>query len=389
MQSFFEKPKDVSTSFPKKYSIDLMWINRTLDERQPLIPDIFSKDVSLDLALEGAIEWKKENPEADVSIWYDSKTVTPEALAAANELLAQKIAKAPLYSIKLRDIRELDLVAKNPDVFSDFIPVYFRVDLLKLIIILNAIESEEKQAAVFADIAVGDGRAQEGKTLRMGKKELFSNTIMDRLKELGIQVNLAENIRYENQFFQIINKPETIDALKIYINANLARAITALNLYAADKDEYSHVLPGLCTAVFSTMLYQLFPLILGLINQTLVVNGEAPDTKIPYQPAIHGHIPLGNFFLSRNPYGALIIDGIDVSNSIPSSQKLNIIELISEVDNHQFGRNDLDTRGGNHKYDNLKNLVERPPADGSDTYKYVPLEIDVAQKNEHSVKQSI
>lgn len=58
-----------------------------------------------------------------------------------------------------------------------------------------------------------------------------------------------------------------------------------------------------------------------------------------------------------------------------------------DVDNHKFGRDDLDTRSGNHKEEQLKNLHERPPVDGSDTYKYKPLEIyEMTISNEQMVK---
>lgn len=391
MQNFFEIPKKISTLFPEKYSIDLMWINRTLDENKPFITDDLSEQELVDNVINKAIQWKKENPGADVSIWYDSKFVTPEALAATEKILNSKIADAPLFSVKLRDIRQLDLVANNPDIFTDFVPLYFRVDLLKLIICINAIVSEAKQAAIFADLSVCDSRAREGKTPRMGKEELFNDIIMDKLDVLGIQVHECDN-GYENQFFQIINKPETINAIKVFINANLARAAMALNLYKTDKEKYYHTLPSLCTCVFSTMRYQLFPFLLGLLKQRLTLTENTPDsytpvTKIPYQPEIHGHLPLGNYFNNRNPYSALVVEGLDLPNALFSTQKLNLIEFIPEVDNYTFGRDDLDTRSGNHKNEDLKNLHERLPADGSDTYKYKPLNIhEMTISNEQMMK---
>ena len=57
---------------------------------------------------------------------------------------------------------------QNIDAFSDQIPVYFRIDLLKCIIVIDAIERDSQDAAIFADLEVGDGREH-----RMSKEELF------------------------------------------------------------------------------------------------------------------------------------------------------------------------------------------------------------------------
>lgn len=79
-------------------------------------------------------------------------------------------------NIRLRDIRELSLVAENPRVFSSEIPVYFRVDLARAILLHDLVKNGESTYAVYGDLDM----------LPMSEAELFDEETVDNLKSFGL-----------------------------------------------------------------------------------------------------------------------------------------------------------------------------------------------------------
>src|SRR5258708_34897081 len=116
---------------PSHYSINLMWINLTLDPSKPYICTYTTESDLITQFLDKAKKWKAANPEAEVNIWYDSKFITQKSLQDTQSVLNKMGQQDSSFNIKLRDIRDIDIVKNNPDVFSDNVPIYFRIDLLK------------------------------------------------------------------------------------------------------------------------------------------------------------------------------------------------------------------------------------------------------------------
>lgn len=75
-------PEDIDTLFSRlkgndtKYSINLIWLNRTLDINQEYI---FRKHKSSTI-LDSAAKWQVENPNAKINIWYDGLLSTLESI---------------------------------------------------------------------------------------------------------------------------------------------------------------------------------------------------------------------------------------------------------------------------------------------------------------------
>lgn len=386
MLNAYEKHLKIKPSkIPDDYSINLMWLNRTLDETKPFIDSSQTEADLIEKVLSWGKKWKENNPDAEVAIWYDSEFVTPEALKNTQAVLDKlKLAQQDgSYHIKLKDIRDIDIVKNNPDAFSDFIPIYYRVDLMKLIICVNEIEVNSKQAAIFTDMDVGEKRKAEGKlTERMTKEELFKPEIMERLNAIGMQLILdINNANIENQFIQVMNKPETINAMKVSINANLSCASTALNV-TNDERKRNIIITNLGNVVFNRMKEQLFYLIIGLINQDILLkanlfDANLPDEWIKYDLKTHGCVPLGNLFFERGSLFVVIPEGVDYANKpdFDSKNVRNFIELPALRPNLEWSRNDLDTRRGNSHTSSIDELVPRKPADGSEIYKCKHLEL--------------
>ncbi len=363
------------STVPEKYSINLMWLNRTFDDGQTYITSAQTEQEFVDKILSRGMKWKESNPHAEVAIWYDSEFATPKALENSQRILDKLKEENPSYNFKLKDVRDIDIVKNNPDAFSDNLDIYFRVDLMKLIISVYELESNGMQAVIFSDMDVGEYRKQNGfSTERMTKEELFSPEIMEKLNNIGMQT-ISYDGRIENQFFQFINKPEIITALKLYINASLSRAMTSMNF--KDYSTRLNARMSIGPSVYVMMERQLFPLILGLIEKSITVNERflvpnSPDKWVPYDVKKHGSDPLGNYYI--NSYQkAYLYQGEDTPTAQTRHDLQKVIQLpnMSTIDcSDVFGRQDLHTRGGNSHPANQADCRElkNPPANGGEKY---------------------
>lgn len=354
---------------PKDYSINLMWINKTLDPSKPYIAGKYNRESEIiNDVLAKAVKWKQANPDAKVTIWYDSEYTTPQAIANTRKLLDT--------NINLRDIREISAVKDNPDVFSDHVPVYFRVDLMKLLLCVHDIETEHQQCSIFSDLEVGDQRKDQG---RMKKHELFNDQAMKTLMKYGILFN-DDRGHIENQFIQLFNKPETIQAVKLFINVILAHADDCLNR-EGDERTKKYALCNLGSVPFSCISRQLTyylgsDLGRGVKINELVLNGKAFDINkdtpkwVKYDPQKHGI----DVFCNRLASGQLYL--FNGQKTIPEEFCIEYDALRTPA---ELCRTDMNTRPGNSHYDTFNDLIMRPPTDGSDIYKVYLIDIEPPQ----------
>ena len=333
-----------SSSEIKTYSIHLMWINETRKEAQPYISTEETEEAMNTRLLRPALEWAKSNHEATVSIWYDSAFTSPTAIENTQMVLTRLMHEQNLSNIQLRDIHEIPIVQQNPDTFTDQIPVYFRVDLLKCIILVDAIERGHQDSAIFSDLEVGDARPAKD---RMSKEELFTQSIIELMKKHGIILN-KNGPRTENQFIQLFNHKQMLEALKfIVINMGLKRIEYVLNtLDPRYLNQYTE-------SVYLTMLQQLPSYFSAISNhQPITIINTKNYEETPYFFEEHGYDPLGYVV---NPAGS-------------------IGETISFEKTRCAVSRDVDvSRGGNSHRDYP--YIPRPPANGK-TYSCTLMELD-------------
>lgn len=345
---------------PNNYSINLMWINSALDASSHYIVQNADKDAVINKILTPVIKWKKANPEAEINLWYDGHFTSIEALQNTKTLMDTLLNTSEqnilFKDIQFRDIREISAVKNNPDVFSSNFPFYFLVDLLKLIVCLHCVESLSNESAVFSDLEIGDKRENKD---RMSKEELFNEDVMERLNNIGV----LNGPSHENQFFQVLNKPETITALKHIINANLYRAVTALNYKSASDRKYA--MESLSVLVFNSARYDLFHYLLYKIKVKPQLVGEDGVEEIDYNPLKHGYIPFANFYnrIKNIPY-------IKIKNDFVAREELTTFPNMLKIGEPAYcGRSDLEVRiGHDHQFwfDDSKTI---PATDGSTEYK--------------------
>ncbi len=119
--------------------------------------------------------------------------------------------------IALKDIRDLHYVRKYSDIFSDKIPVYFRVDLARAIIAYQTLKQSPDTYFVYSDFDVKP----------LNKSELFDQQTLRTLNKY--KYVMAEKgsykFRYENSFQMFAYEPLLAKSIKeILIKANVTRA---------------------------------------------------------------------------------------------------------------------------------------------------------------------
>lgn len=93
-----------STRDIDSYSINLLWVNRLpqnrdTDEAEHIFGDGLS-DETLNTFIDRLSTWRTLNPNADISLWFDSALVTETAYLNTRDILDE-------FKIRLRDIRSL------------------------------------------------------------------------------------------------------------------------------------------------------------------------------------------------------------------------------------------------------------------------------------------
>ncbi len=366
---------------PNNYSINSLWLNKKLNENLPYIDNSKSEDELLSKLFDRSKQWKDLNPEAEVVVWYDSDFVTEHAIKNTQEVFDRK--KAEGYNIVLKDIRELDLVKANPDAFSSNVPVYFRIDILKLIICVNSIVKDSKEAAIFADLELceskvyvgkdakaeaeemGDNpeltkREQAGKPPKMTKEELFDDKTMKKLQSFSFLTGGGN--AGENQFVQLMRNEDTIKAIVTYINIELSRLISALNmnddearriLILLNKDASPKAISKMRDKVstqVSEMIFRDTPLLLSLIvsansqntNEQIMIRGENLEQWIKYDPNQHGIAPLGNLKFYYDENMELIVN----QESVLNCKDCVVLPNVTSKYMTEFSRKIEHTKGG-------------------------------------------
>lgn len=312
-----------------KYSINLMWINKPEHTNKTFIAPYNDKDLKFKL-LDPVIKWAEANPNASINLWYDSAYTTEEAIKNTQNILQGIAKEKKIANIKLKDIRKISVVKDNPNVFSKQLPIYFRIDLLKLIIIVDEIENGQQDSAIFADLDVST-ELKNGSL--MTKNTLFDPMIMRQLNECGgLLLGRADDdfcCDPDIQFIQLINNPDMIYAIKLaIINVNLERAMLALKCEnpIAKKMLLANLVERVCfDTMYKLMVFYKDVIIEDPNNKDLKIFKEG--SWVPYKPVEHGYWPFGlATTVGSKPYIP------DTSEQANQAQWLKLNEKMSEFE---------------------------------------------------------
>lgn len=219
--TFVYEPATVPVK-PEQYSINLMWINdkKISSDQQFLFGNGYTpENQALDFNkrfVEPVSAWAEKNPGTQINIWVDGLFATPEAIERSRIKLEEVLKDKSHGEVVFRDVRTISTVTRNGFVFSQFFPIYFRVDLLRAIVADYVLKNKEVQYFVYGDI---DMKSLSG-------AELFDQRTINYLNEHGGVMAKGGHHGYENGF-QIFNGNHAafMNAhLKTIINTNLNKA---------------------------------------------------------------------------------------------------------------------------------------------------------------------
>jgi hypothetical protein len=380
--------KDVFEEGVKDYSINLLWVNKDKKLDQTFIHNAATKEKLYTAFLEPAVKWKKANPEADVNIWYDAKLYSPEAVVRTKKALEESIKKPSNFfksfflkksnkkaleekgessEIKFKDINDIPIVKLNRDLFNEKIPLYFRIDLLKLVICLHSLTIESKDSAIFADLETGNLRTDENQIVtgaRLNKEELFDEKSMNDLKQYGIITNVKMKVIAENQFLQVINNEYIVEALRVNVNVCLNVIANTLNMdlyknLAGNQKSYMsdvYNVPFHSTIRDVTRYYQSVQIPGGIKVRADIVGKGSENEWVKYDPQDYGYNILGVLPVCAG--GDLLF--LDFSANLDSTKNIKL-EVVKKIISYPISPSKLNdcairetyTRYGNEHKDEV------------------------------------
>jgi len=216
---------DLSTRTQQSYSINLMWINREKNLNQPYIHSSKDEESLNKNFLDHIFKWAVANKGSVVNVWFDGALIAAEAIANTQQSIEKRkksFAQDTMAQICLRDVRTIPKVTENSDVFSEKIPVYFRVDLLRVIIALHELANDKNPTSwVYGDLDMEP----------LSAEELFDSETLQNLKQYGIVMAANAKDYFENGFQIISNENEhLLEAISlVLIDVNIQRACNALS----------------------------------------------------------------------------------------------------------------------------------------------------------------
>ncbi len=185
---------------PDQYSINLMWINK---KPMPKDQEFLFGDGEIEEEkkedfrkrfIQPVSKWAKAHPGSSIDVWVDSAMATSEAVERSFAALKEALSGAEHAAIQFRDVRLLDVVKANPEAFTEKMPVYFRVDLLRAIAADHVLRNKEKKLFVYGDVDMDP----------MTSEELFDKRTVNYLNEDGFVMAKGGWLGFENGF-QILN----------------------------------------------------------------------------------------------------------------------------------------------------------------------------------------
>ncbi len=237
-----------STKPQAPYTLNFLWVNLNPQDRATHIAqNIFGLglDERENHPLENDEEtqktfmyklrtWVELNPDATINLWYDSALVTEKA--RENTLIAlQTIHEVTHTTLVLRDVRLLSNIP--PELLPTLhpgTPVYYRVDLLKILIADSYFGCSKIKYAVISDIDVRP----------MPAKQLFDRTTLLYLDTKGYVFTNVGMFDMENSFMAINTTAVKVrEQLKTSVLDDLIDTFSSLRKYPIGASLMDSVVP--------------------------------------------------------------------------------------------------------------------------------------------------
>jgi hypothetical protein len=240
-----------------QYNVNLMWINERQDPTQKYFCGLSKDEESYQKnCLKPMMDWMLHGSNTSfLRVWYDGHTTDKKLVDKALEDLKARFPPHEMQrfdNLVFADIRSLPDVIKNAEVFSERLPVYFRTDLLRPIIVDFLAKDFPDQYIVYADLNIP----------ALTETQLFDKETLEQLSLFGFvlakNTALDPNNAFENAFFIFdpSNKLILQAAKAALIDINIDRAKTFLMRGYTKKSEIDSLGgKALCSSVFPEVVY--------------------------------------------------------------------------------------------------------------------------------------
>ncbi len=186
-----------------------MWVNTTRNKKNKFIGGYIERENKPFEAVipEQIVKWMVLNQKSHVVLWYDSEMTTEAQVSHTNRFISQLIDKVNTDNpdlitrekFQMKDVREFEIVSNYPSAFSNKIPIYTRVNSLRLIAALEKEELDLEQrissAFVYADYTMNPHSFEEVYEKGMPKDGF-----------IGVNCDFSYCAGYENSFMIIGNQ---------------------------------------------------------------------------------------------------------------------------------------------------------------------------------------
>ncbi len=318
-----------------EYSVNFMYINKGFTDEPYVFPVLREKQVrkqNWDIkTIDWLSAWLKGNSNGSFVFWYDQRTVTPEQIKQTEELFAE-LSKTYLNQgrLLLKDINSLVTVQRNQHYFAVTTPIYLRLDLLRIIVMLEELEPcAEECASIYADIDKGFELTDNGnmQALNLSAEGLFDSETVTGLKKYGLVMRSG----LENSFLITSNQqPKMLEALRtIVIDSNFKR-IDSLKLKESELRQ-NLLTEALKTAPLDHDFKEVngFPDIDPECKDKLRALGQEYINSI-YNTMIHGHLMVYFKYLEQK---------LDLTIKQPSmaGEKIDYADVFSKISTASYG----------------------------------------------------
>jgi len=292
------------------YCINFMWVNRHNNPEQLYIFPAGSEQELKEKFLNNIYAWASLNKNSTIFIWYDGNFSSQAAIARTNAVIEADKNKYVGAQIILKNVRTLPVVQDkhNQVVFAENVPVYFRVDLLRVIAAVYMVTEGKFQYFVYGDLDMKP----------LSEKELFDTETVGKLRKYGIVMAEGGSLGFEDGFYIISNQNKNLlEALNfVIIELSIIRAKAALEKRLTNASNRvtvprTEVLQQIIYDTYPSMFYYFF----YLEKKGVLMNKM---TNLPYDKTKDGLNPFAPF-------------------QYPSSIQLELLINNNKVDSFAYG----------------------------------------------------
>jgi hypothetical protein len=211
-----------SNVFINSYSLNFMWIHNTYPNFNNNCHMFGNNENDFFSNLIHPIKsWSNKQPHAIINYWYDGNMIND--IIIDNTKLKLINMNVNLNNVHFCNIRNIDLININNGIFNDIIPIYWKVDLLKLIILNHELQTKDYAITIDLDF------------IAISHDHLFDDKTIHELNDIGVVFGSAKLAEEENGFIMMHKYNEHVMEWNLK-TINMAFKFVKNNKYFGQQD---------------------------------------------------------------------------------------------------------------------------------------------------------